>query len=237
VNISSNNPRTGQLTNWIPGDWHDPYAYGQIVMGEPRLRVRRSDWGAFRPGANLFVAVCENLTDQRQKYTLSIEGQSLQALHFVLDPGQSATQGCTYHIPMDAASAQIVTQVRDDNDQLLYQSQFADEMPPTLSLRLAPYGYLAGSGAITGSLAVELGDLTLAQSALDADILRDGQVIRSQRVAVRDAAARLQLDLATFEPGRYALRVTLRAHGRVLAEASGDFAVAASPFAMKESTK
>jgi hypothetical protein len=235
VNISSNNPRTEQFTNWIPGDWHDPYAYGQIIMGEPRLRVRQPNWGAFRPGANLFHAICENLAQQTQTYTMSIAGQTQQTMRFSLDAGQTATQGCTYPIAIGSTSADIITQVRDESGQLLYQTQLTDDMPPALLVRLAPYGYLAGSGAITGSLAVELGDLTLAQSALDAEIVRDGQVIRSQRVAVENAAARLQLDLGSFTPGRYTLRLTLRAHDdAVLAETSADFAVSASPYAMKE---
>ena len=237
LNLASNNPRTGQLTNWIPGDWHNPQTYGHVVFGEPRLGVSGVSLEPPRQGANLFSALFENLEAERRSYRLALfdpdDPVRVQgtAAEFSLGPGRRAVVSASYAVAPGAEQARVVAQARSADGALLFQTQRIADAPAPLRVAVRPYGYLAGSGPVTGEIEVRLGALSLARSRLDAALRRGGQVLATETVPVREAQAAFSLDPAGLPPGLYHLDVELTDEtGGTVARESAPFSLAESPF-------
>ena len=239
VNISSNNPRTKQLTNWIPGDWHEPQTYGHVLFGRPRLAVSDASFGNGWQGANLFRALFTNVEDTARRYRLRLFDPDHDSrvvgceTSFRVQPGQSAIAGATYAIAAGVDSARVVAQARDEGGRLLYQAQRKCLPPAPLKLRVHPYGRLAATPAFTAALDVRVGDLSLTRAALATKLIHDGRVIAQETVPVKDVMAELAIDAAGLAPGTYHLAVSLNIGDKQVAQVREPFAVTDSPFAMK----
>ena len=240
LNLTSNNPRIKQLTNWIPGDWHNPETYGHVVFGKPRLEVSGSSFGATGQGANLFRALFKNVEAKRGKYRLSVFDPDhkdwVTGAHtsFALASGQEVLLGVTYAIAAKATNARVVAQARSDDGALLYQSQRIFEVPRPLRLNVRPYGYLGAEAVVAGEIEMRLGGLSLLYAKLQARLTEGKREIARETVSVKDAQAAFTIDPASLKPGAYRLNVDLTdKRDRKIAGAAASFSIADSPFGVR----
>ncbi len=237
LNISSNNPRTRELTNWIPGDWHNPETYGQVVFGTPRLGVRDNTFGNLRQGENLFSATFTNLQAKSRTYRLRMIDAKNPAsaisgtVTFELEPGKSSIQALAYRFAPRSEGVALAAQVHDDSGQLLFQAMRSVSAVTPLYIEIKPYGLVKSGMPVTGRMEIRLGDLSLPRSSLRVKLVRGAETLSTQTLAVRNTAARFEINAADLQPGQYCLKAVLvNTAGTRIAQATADFALAMAPF-------
>lgn len=239
VNLASNNGRTHELTNWVPGAWHNPNTYGQIVFGQAPLTISPVSFGDMLQGTNTLDCRGTNMETQTRRYLLELEtwtGEKKLATRktsLTLEPGQTGDFQTSYTLAAGATQVSIKTRIQDEQGRLLFYAQRSATPPPPLKLRLDAAGYcLDPRLPITGRLEVRLGRMSLAKASVELTLHGPNGLARQQTLQPRDISADFSISMADLPVGRYQLQALLRDDaGQHLAQQEADFSITDSPFA------
>ena len=233
LQVTSANQRTGEWTNWVACDWHDPRQYGQLLLGEPRVDVEDISFGAAAHGRNMLEAAFRAIKEPGEYRlvltTVDAEGTRQDATQLRLSAGAGRVGQCAYTVQAQEGPVKIEAILMDPEDRLVYYSVHRGDIPPLLEVGIRPYGRFKSSGNVEGKITVNLGELTRARVRLEAALSADELVAREGIPAVTGQIAEFGLPMDGLRPHVYELRV------RLLDEEGAELAAESCAFGLVES--
>ncbi|MBN1674419.1 MAG: hypothetical protein JXR37_25450 [Kiritimatiellae bacterium] len=213
LEVTSANRRTGELTNWVPCDWHDPASYGQIWLGEPQLDVRDLSFGAAAYGENRCQAALKPLA-QAGEYRVVVSvtdasGERQNATTVALAAGATRQIAVPYTIEARQGEAKAELTVADPRGRMVYYSVQRGEIPALLGLTVRPYGQFSDVREVRGKIAVSLGALSRQTMKLEAALAGPGGEKSELIPGIDGTTLEFGITAAGLKPGIHTLKVRL----------------------------
>jgi len=232
LQVTSANRRTGELTNWVPCDWHDPASYGQIWLGEPQLDVTGLSFGAAAYGRNRFGATLAPLAGAG-RYNVAVTvsdavGTRKAEKSFTLTAGTPREIEVPYTIAAKRGEAKAEVVVTDPNGRMVYYSVQRGAVPPLLGLTVRPYGQFTDVREVKGKATINLGALSRQEMELQAVLSGPGGERTERIVDIDGTTLEFGLETAALRPGIQTLKV------RLLDAAGTEVGVQEASFALVE---